>query len=229
MKNLFCFLVGGLTCLSLGCATTAKEKTLSVYEVLNKKNSYADITYVELQAGPRSLRGIVNEDIKRSLMVLDEPCANADGSAFSSVLRQVAVIPDQMMSVTNTVDYYCAQSPHPDGETMGLVYDLKTGQRVTLAQQMKSGNTKALDEVLMKKALSKSSNADSSCSADVYKNLGTSATGFSLSATEMTIWTSYPHQTAACNIEATIPLKQLKNFLAPKSVAARVLTNKTIK
>ncbi|MGZ3695208.1 MAG: hypothetical protein ACXWQO_13795 [Bdellovibrionota bacterium] len=199
----------------------AGATTTPLYEIVQKKGSYYSINYLHLLAAAPKVRAAINAKIESVVSANEEPCDEAKGSDFNGDVTEVTVLPGQLLSLKAQQEGYCAKSAHPFGETQGLVFDLKSGKQLTLESQLKDGNTAPIDALLLKQAKEENGHEGGADGCD-YEQMEVHAAQFALSQGTLTVWTQFPHAMQACDAEVKLPLFQIKDLLAPGSLADQI-------
>jgi hypothetical protein len=202
-----------------GSPALASGTKIPLYQVNQKKGSYYSINYLTLLAAKPAVRKAVNSKIEATMMINEEPCDEAKGSDYQGNVSEITVMPGTMLSLKANQGGYCAHSAHPFSETQGLVFDLKTGTQLTLESQLKNGDTTRLDTLLLAQA-KKETGSEEGCN---YDDVTLRASQFTLSEGTLTVWSQLPHAMQACDTEVKIPLQDLKDVLAPGSLAERLM------
>jgi len=165
-----------------------------------------------------------------------EPRGKDDWYKVSSRVEYAA---RDIFSIYASASYYCG-GPYPtNDENLSLTFDLRTRKRVEFAELFQ--NYEASKEQILRiifaqqiarterlLAAGKKSDENYDCEEDPdsfsLKGLRDSAFAYNFSEKGLVVQPQWPHVVQACAERVTVPYQQLKEFAAPNSILARVIS-----
>ena len=126
-----------------------------------------------------------------------------------------------VVSVSTSLDSYCVGSPYPNNDFFYTTYDIKTGDNLDVKLLLASFDENVVNLFLKYRAKDSSENPEleADC-ADSYTTLRLLETEFSFAISEHSIILrpNYPHVSKACEIDSTIPLIELVEYIQADKV-----------
>jgi hypothetical protein len=219
MRRFSFALVLSLLALAASAAPCAAQPMTRVQRIHgNDRHGKYDITWVRLteRFADRAVRARVNADLEREARThICDPDPERTRSLEAEFEMKVTYLSPRLLGISTAEDSFCGGA-HPIHGPGALLYDLRTGRRLTVEAEMT--DPRAFRRFVARRALAAAPRDAGECASE-YTAEALAGTGYIyvLKDRTLTATQDYPNVIMACGYATDIPYADILRFVKPGS------------